>query len=73
MEAELKLIEEETARRVEETIRKIVADSLDSEEIKLQIQRQLEEGRKKLHEEVAAELEREKQAAQLDAQRKEVK
>ncbi|XP_021774014.1 uncharacterized protein At1g10890-like isoform X2 [Chenopodium quinoa] len=70
-EAELKLIEEETARRVEETICKKVADSLNSEEIKLEIQRQLEDGRKKLHEEVAAELEREKLTAKLDAQRKE--
>lgn len=70
-EAELKLIEEETTRRVEEAIQKKVADALDSQEIKLEIQMLLDEGRKKLTEEVAAELEREKQSAQIEAQRKE--
>lgn len=57
---------------MEEAIHKIVSESLDSGSIKLEIQRQLEEGRKKLHEEVAAELEREKQFSLVVAQRKEV-
>jgi len=70
-EAELKLIAEETAKRVEEAIRKKVAESLESEEIKREIQKLLEEGRKKLHEEVTVELEKGKQAALLEAQRKE--
>jgi len=70
-EAELKLIAEETAKRVEEAIQKKVAESLESEEIKLEIQKLLEEGQKKLREEVTVELEKEKQAALLDAQRKE--
>ena len=56
---------------MEEAIQKKVADSLDSQEIKLEIQMLLDEGRKKLTEEVAAELEREKQTAQIEAQRKE--
>lgn len=67
----MKLIAEETAERVEEAIQKKVAESLESEEIKLEIQKLLEEGRKKLHEEVAVELEKGKQAALLEAQRKE--
>ncbi|KAF8405726.1 hypothetical protein HHK36_007803 [Tetracentron sinense] len=70
-EAELKLIEEETARRVEEAIRKIVEESLNSQEIKLEIQRQLEEGQKKLIDEVAAQLEKEKEAALVEARQKE--
>ena len=70
-EAELKLIEEETARRVEEAIRKKVEESLNSEEIKLEIQRRLDEGRKRLLDEVAIQLEKEKEAALIEARRKE--
>lgn len=44
----MELIEEETAKRVEEAIRKKVEESLNSEEIKLELQRRLEEGRRKL-------------------------
>lgn len=71
-EAELKLIEEETAKRVEEAIRRKVEESLNSEEIKLEIQRRLEEGRKRLNEEVAIQLEKEKGVALIEARRKEV-
>ncbi|KAL0454441.1 UNVERIFIED_CONTAM: hypothetical protein Slati_0783300 [Sesamum latifolium] len=70
-EAELKLIEEETARRVAEAIRKKVQEGLNSEEIKLEIDKRLEEGRKKLVAEVAAQLEKEKEAALIEASRKE--
>lgn len=71
-EAELKLIEEETAKRVEEAIRRKVEESLNSEEIRLEIQRRLEEGRKRLHDEVATQLEKEKEAALIEARKKEV-
>lgn len=70
-EAELKLIEEETAKRVEEAIKRKVDDSLNTEEIKLEIRRRLEEGRKKLVNEVAAQLEIEKEAALIEAKQKE--
>ena len=71
-EAELKLIEEETARRAEEDIQRKVEKSLSSEEIKLEIQRRLEEGRKRLIDEVADQLEKEKEAALIEARQKEV-
>ncbi|RZC87246.1 hypothetical protein C5167_007878, partial [Papaver somniferum] len=70
-EAELKLLEEETVRRVEEAIRKHVEESLNSEKIKLEIQRRIDEGRKKLIEEVAVQLEKEKEAALIGARQKE--
>ncbi|RYR35552.1 hypothetical protein Ahy_A10g050697 isoform B [Arachis hypogaea] len=70
-EAELKLIEEETAKRVEEAIRKRVEESLNSEEVQVEIQRRLEEGRKRLNVEVTAQLEKEKEAAVIEAKRKE--
>ncbi|KAK4405047.1 hypothetical protein Sango_0511200 [Sesamum angolense] len=70
-EAELKLIEEETARRVAEAIQKKVQEGLNSEEIKLEIDKRLKEGRKKLVAEVAAQLEKEKEAALVEANRKE--
>lgn len=71
-EAELKLLEEETSKRVEEAICKKVEESLNSVEIKVEIQRQLEEGRKKLLTEVAALLEKEKEATLIEARNKEV-
>lgn len=71
-EAELKLLEEETARRVEEAIQKMVEESLNSEDIKLEIQRQIDEGRKRLANEVATQLEKEKTAALIEARQKEV-
>ncbi|KAG6792517.1 hypothetical protein POTOM_001668 [Populus tomentosa] len=70
-EAELKLIEEETAKRVEEAIQRKVEKSLNSEEIKLEIQRRLEEGRKRLIDEVADQLEKEKEASLIEARQKE--
>ncbi|CAB4267772.1 unnamed protein product [Prunus armeniaca] len=70
-EAELKLLEEETSKRVEEAIRTKVEESLNSVEIRVEIQRQLEEGRKKLLTEVAALLEKEKEAALIEARNKE--
>lgn len=68
----MKLIEEETSKRVEEAIRRKVEESLNSEEIKVEIQIRMEEGRKKLFDEVAAQLEKEKEAAIIEARQKEV-
>ena len=68
----MRLIEEETTKRVEEAIRKKVEVSMHSEEIKLELQRRLEEGRKRLNDEVAAQLEKEKEAAIIEARQKEV-
>lgn len=68
----MKLIEEETAKRVEEAIRKRVEESLKSEEVQVEIERRLEEGRKRLNDEVAAQLEKEKEAAIIEAKQKEV-
>uniref|UniRef100_A0A2N9IJU4 Arginine and glutamate-rich protein 1 n=1 Tax=Fagus sylvatica TaxID=28930 RepID=A0A2N9IJU4_FAGSY len=70
-EAELKLLEEETARRLEDAIRKNVEERLNSEEVRLEIERQIEEGRKKLFDDVATQLEKEKEAALVEARRKE--
>lgn len=67
----MKLLEEETAWRVEEAILKKVEESLNSEEVKLEIQSRLEEGRKRLVDEVAAQLEKEKEAALIEARQKE--
>jgi len=67
----MKLIEEETAKRVEEAIRKKVEESFDSDQIKLEVQRRLGEGRKKLLDEVAAQLEKDKEAALIEARQKE--
>lgn len=71
-EAELKLVEEETAKRVEEAMCRKVEESLNSEDIRVEIQRLLEEGRKKLLVEVAVLLEKEKEAAVIEARQKEV-
>lgn len=57
---------------MEEAIRMKVEDSLNSEEIKVEIQLRMEEGRKKLFVEVAAQLEKEKEAAIIEARQKEV-
>ncbi|KAJ8490861.1 hypothetical protein OPV22_012582 [Ensete ventricosum] len=69
-EAELKLLEEETARRIEEAIRKKVEEFLNSDEVKLEIQRRIVEGRKKLFDEVEAQLEKEKEEALIEARKK---
>nr|GEU42301.1 hypothetical protein [Tanacetum cinerariifolium] len=70
-EAELKLVEEEMAKRMEEAIRKKVKEILGSEEIKLEIERQLEDGRKKVAIDIIAQLEKEKEDAIIEARRKE--
>jgi arginine/glutamate-rich protein 1 len=72
-EAELKLIEEETARRVEEAIRKKVNEALNSEEVKKEIEVKIKEGRNKLFDEIAQQLAREKEDALAEARRKEVR
>lgn len=69
---ELKILEEETARRIEDAIRAKVEEKLKSEEVKLEIERRVEEGHKKLFDDVEAQLEREKQAALTEARQKEV-
>lgn len=71
-ELELKLIEEETANRVEEAIQEQVEERLNSEEIKQEIQKRLEKGRRRLNDEVAVQLEKEKEAALIEARQKEV-
>lgn len=68
----MKLLEEETAKRLEEAIRKNVEERLKSEEVNLEIARRIEEGRAKLFADVAAQLEREKEGALMEARRKEV-
>lgn len=45
---------------------------MNSEEVKLEIERQIEEGRKKLYDDVATQLEKEKEAALMEARQKEV-
>lgn len=71
-EAETKIIEEETAKRVEEAIRKKVHDALHSEEFKKEMELKIQEGRKKIIDDIAAQLEREKEEALAEARRKEV-
>lgn len=65
-------MEEETAKRLEEAIRKNVEERLNSEEVRLEIERQIEEGQKKLFDDVATQLEKEKEAALMEARQKEV-
>ncbi|KAI4964202.1 hypothetical protein ZWY2020_006853 [Hordeum vulgare] len=69
-EVELRLLEEETTKRVEQAIRKQVEDSLNSEEIKHEIQRRIDEGRKRIYEEVVAQIEKEKVSALVEAQQR---
>ena len=71
-EAELRLLEDETTKRVEQAIRKQVENSLNSEEIKHEIQRRIDEGRKRIHEEVAAQIKKVKVSALVEAQQKAV-
>ncbi|KAK3022496.1 hypothetical protein RJ639_046711 [Escallonia herrerae] len=70
-EVEMKQLEEETARRMEEAIRIKVDKMLSSEEIKLETERRIQEGRKKLFDDVEAQLWKEKEAALIEARRKE--
>lgn len=71
-EEELKLLEEETARRLEEAIRKNVEEKLNSEEVRLEIERRVAEGVRKLFDDVEAQLGKEKEDALTEARRKEV-
>lgn len=57
---------------MEEEIRKRVEEKLGSEEVRLEIERQIEEARKKLFDDVEAQLQREKEAALAEARAKEV-
>eukprot|EP01018_Ginkgo_biloba_P013082 Gb_40204 [translate_table: standard] len=70
-EAELKLLEEETTRRVEEAIQKRVEEALNSVEVKLEIQRTIEDGRKKMFEDVTVQLQKEKEETHSEAKRNE--
>lgn len=67
------MLKEETNKRVEEAIRKEVEERLNSDNLKLDINKKLEEGRTRLNEEVTAQLEKEKEAALVEARRKEVR
>lgn len=71
-EAELKLLEEETARRLEEAIQKNIEERMNSEEVKVEIERRIKEGRQKLFDDVMARIEKEKEAAFTEARLKEV-
>ncbi|XP_022974373.1 uncharacterized protein At1g10890-like [Cucurbita maxima] len=57
-----KKLEEDASSRVEELIQKNVEERLNSKEIKLEIQRRIKEGRKKLYDDVDVQLEKEKEA-----------
>ncbi|KAK4490645.1 hypothetical protein RD792_001336 [Penstemon davidsonii] len=70
-EAELKQLEEETAKRLEEEIRKRVEEKLGSEEVRLETERRIKEGKKKLFDDVEAQLQKEKEAALAEARQKE--
>ncbi|MBA0789400.1 hypothetical protein Gotri_026254 [Gossypium trilobum] len=69
-EAELKLLEEETAKRLEEAIQKNVEERLNSEDVKLDIERRVVEGRKKLFDDVSTQLQKEKESALAEARLK---
>ena len=71
-EAETKIIEEESAKRIEEAIRRKVHDALHSEEFKKEMEMKIQEGRKKIIDDIAAQLEREKIEALDEARRNEV-
>lgn len=71
-EAETKIIEEQTAKRVQEAIRKKVHEALHSEELRKEVELKIQEGRKKIFDDIAAQLEREKEDALAEARRKEV-
>ena len=71
-EAELKLIEEESSKRIELAIEKLVQEALDSEELRKEVERRLQEGRKKVSEDVLTQMEKEREEAALESQRKEV-
>lgn len=72
LEEELKRLEEETARRLEEAIQKNFDEKMNSDEVKREIQRRTEEGLKKLFDDVTAQLELETKAALNEARQKQV-
>ena len=57
---------------MEEAIRKNVEERLNSEEVKLDIERRIEEGIRKLFDEVDSQLQKEKEAALHEARQKAV-
>lgn len=65
-EVEVRLLEEETTKRVEQAIRKKVEQSLSCDKIKHEIQRPIEEGQTRIHEEVEVQIEKEKGATLND-------
>ncbi|KAL9265188.1 hypothetical protein AKJ16_DCAP25593, partial [Drosera capensis] len=70
-EVDLKLLEEEAARRIEEAIRDNVVQKLNSEDVKMEISRRIEQCRKKLFDGIAAQLKKEKETALMEARQKE--
>ena len=71
-EAENALIEEETARRIEEAIRVRVEEELNSPLVKVAIAANISEGRLRIAEEVEAQLVAEKEALLGEAKRAQV-
>ena len=57
---------------MEEAIRKNVEERLNSEEVKLDVERRIEEGIRKLFDEVDSQLQKEKEAALHEARQKAV-
>ena len=57
---------------MEEAIRKNVEERLNSEEVKLDVERRIEEGIRKLFDEVDSQLQKEKEAALHEARQKSV-
>lgn len=71
-EAELKRLEEETARRIEEAVRKNVEERMNTEEGKAEIERRTKEAYEKMLLDVEIQLKNEKESALNEARRKEV-
>ncbi|XP_022977378.1 inner centromere protein-like [Cucurbita maxima] len=66
-----KKLEEDAIRRMEELIQKNVGERLNSKETKFEIQRRIEEERKKLYDDVDVQLEKVKKAALTATKQKE--
>ncbi|KAL2930881.1 hypothetical protein RDABS01_036291, partial [Bienertia sinuspersici] len=58
-------------KRIEEAICTNVEEKLNSEEVKIEIERYIEEGQKKLVDDVAAQLKKEKETTLIEARQKE--
>ena len=71
-EAELKRLEEETAWRIEEAVRKNVEERMNTEEAKAEIERRTKEAYEKMLLDVEIQLKNEKESALNEARRKEV-